>query len=71
MLSGLIHPPGATSLMLLGIFSLCAAPFIVRTNSPDMRLGSAQHMGGRDRHAEAMYSEEVFFVTFVLFLLAR
>jgi len=35
-----------------------------------MRLGSGQYLRGRDGCAEAMNSEEVFFVTFVLFFVS-
>jgi len=70
MRSGLIRPPGVSSLILLRMFSVGAAsPDIVR-QTPEKWPGSVGYrkdMGGRVGPTEAMESEEVFFVTLVFF----
>jgi len=74
MRSGMIHPPGASSLILLRMLNVGAAyPDIVR-QTPEKyprSVGHRKDMGGRVGRTEAMEPEEVFFLTLVFSLVSK
>jgi len=70
--SGLIRPPGATFLMLLGS-ARATYPDIVRQTSGEVSgIGGAPEKNGRRvGRTEAMGPEELFFVTLVFSLVSK
>ena len=70
MRSGLIRRPEASSLMLFGMLSIGAADAGIVRQTSGYALGTSAAPKGRAGCAEAMDGEEVFFVTFVLFLVS-
>ena len=74
MRSGLIHKCGASSLILLRMFSVGAAyPDIVRQTSGEVSGvgGAPEAYGGRVGRTEAMEPEELFFATLVFSLVSK
>jgi len=68
--SGLIRPPGVSSLILFGMFSIGAEYASIVRQTSGYALGIGAVTEGRVGCAEAMWHEEVFFVTFVVFFVS-